>query len=71
MRDGQRKCRHCGHRIKGRANDNEMTRATKESNSTSNLKIRKIIPFGIAFLSLFYLLLFSFWLGTLTLRGSI
>lgn len=60
MRDGQRKCRHCGHRIKGRANDNEMTRATKESNSTSNLKIRKIIPFGIAFFIIVLLIIIFF-----------
>lgn len=60
MRDGQRKCRHCGHRIKGQVNDNKMTRATKESNSTSNLKIRKIIPLGIAFFIIVLLIIIFF-----------
>lgn len=60
MRDGQRKCRHCGHRIERQEQEKTMTRATKESNSTSNLNIRKIIPLGIAFFIIVLLIIIFF-----------
>lgn len=61
MRNGQRKCAHCGHHITD-DNTEKLTRSSKDSKKSANIRARKIIPWGIAFFIIILLIIIFFLL---------
>ncbi|ANK39191.1 zinc-ribbon domain-containing protein [Staphylococcus equorum] len=59
IRNGQRRCSHCGYRAK-QGDSEKMTRSTKTNKNTTNINVRKVIPWGIAFFILILLIIVFF-----------
>ena len=62
VRDGQRKCGHCGHQLKQEEDTKTMTRSSKDNVIATNIRARKIIPWGIAFFIIILLIIIFFLL---------
>lgn len=60
IRNGQRRCSHCGYRTK-QGDSEKMTRSTKTNKNTTNINVRKVIPWGIAFFILILLIIVFSW----------